>query len=103
MSSASGFNQVHETDVVHVYDGDNIDAPEIAKLTGFILHEAAFVSTKNQLTIRFETDTALGYRGFQAVYSTGYTKIHAVFLVMKTFFSLVEDAWPTLGKQLQYF
>ena len=57
-------------DFVSVRDGGSTEAPLVGRFCGHNLPQN-FLSTGNQLLIRFKTDSSISQEGFRASYRTG--------------------------------
>ena len=57
-------------DFVSVRDGGSTEAPLVGRYCGHNLPHN-FLSTGNQLLIRFKTDSSISHEGFRASYRTG--------------------------------
>ena len=58
-----------DSDFIYIYDGDNTDAPLIAKLHGYYCDPpTGFTTTQQYMFIRFTTDGSSNAGGFAASY-----------------------------------
>ncbi|XP_039305004.1 cubilin isoform X2 [Solenopsis invicta] len=57
-------------DYVQIFDGDNENATQLAKLCGEHIPDIPYYSTHNWMHIKFTTDSSVNGRGFKANYTT---------------------------------
>ena len=55
-------------DTLGIFDGDSVDSPSIATLTGTIDQQVTFFSMGSDMYIRFQSDESATQRGFQLQY-----------------------------------
>ena len=79
------FTKLHtETsyDVVHIYDGNNTNAPELGIISGHVLPGNNITSSGNTVYVHFKSDYAQRFTGFTIRYSAFGGKFNIVIKVI---------------------